>query len=103
MFTERWLKYWHTRFNNMVWKGELSKPNFVIEPCGPDAVGYCEDTKPHCTIYIDPALGMHEARGVLLHEMIHQWQLEHKLPMGHGHSFEQWREPCRLATAISPH
>lgn len=97
----KYLRYWHTRFNKQVWQGELSKPKIVIEPCGPNAVGYCEATTPP-TIFIDSELSREDAKRVLLHEMIHQWQYENHQPPGHGPSFQQWRDPCLLLTRLSP-
>lgn len=99
MLTQKYLRYWHTRFNNLVFEGKLARAKIVIEPCGPVNAGYAESTTP-CTIYIDPALEGAEARTILLHEMVHQWQYENGQPAGHGRSFTQWEEPCRLLTGL---
>lgn len=98
LLTTKYLRYWHTRFNKLVFGGKLAKPCLVIEPCG-EAAGYCEATQP-TTIYIDPALTREQARSVLLHEMVHQWQHESRLPLDHGRSFKQWEEPCYLLTGL---
>lgn len=99
MLTLRYLRHWHTRLNNLVFEGKLQKPSIVIEPCGPDAAGYAENTSP-CTIYIDPGLSLREARIILLHEMVHQWQYQNGLQGNHGRSFTQWEEPCLMLTGL---
>jgi hypothetical protein len=98
MLTTKYLRYWHTRFNKLVFAGKLRRATLIIEPCG-EAAGYCEATSP-ATIYIDPTLTREQARSVLLHEMVHQWQLESKLPMDHGRSFKQWETPCLELTGL---
>lgn len=100
MFDLKYLRYWHTRYNKIVFEGKLKRPKIVIEPCGKNA-GYCEGTRP-ATIYIDPELTRIEARQVLLHEMIHQWQFENGQAIGHGPSFKQWETPCHLLTGLHP-
>lgn len=101
MFDLRYLRYWHSRYNKLVFEGKLSRPAIIIESCAPVASGYCEATTP-VTIYIDPTLTKVEARQILLHEMIHQWQIESGLPMDHGRSFKQWETPCELLTGLRP-
>lgn len=99
MLTLKYLRYWHTRYNRILFEGKLRKAVLVIEPCSP-AAGYCEGTTPAVTIYIDPGLPREDARRVLVHEMIHQWQIENHLPCGHGPSFKQWETPCQLLTGL---
>ena len=98
---QRFLRYWHTRFNKLAFSSELTRARIVVESCAPDAAGYCEATSPVC-IYIDPTLTREEARQVLLHEMIHQWQHENGYEMNHGPTFQGLRNPCELLTGCSP-
>lgn len=101
MLDLRFLRYWHSRYNKLVFDGKLSKPAIVLAEYQPDWVGACEVDKT-TSIYIAPYLTREEARRVLLHEMIHQWQHEHKLPMNHGMSFKQWETPCHLLSGLQP-
>ena len=89
MFDLRYLRYWHTRYNKLVFAGKLSKPAFIIKPLGDEAAGYCEATSPP-TLYIDAGLSKREARQILLHEMIHQWQYDVlKRRPNHGQDFRR--------------
>lgn len=99
MFDLRYLRYWHTRYNRLVFGGELPTPTLVIADLLGEAAGYCEATTP-ATITIHLALTRKEARSILLHEMVHQWQHLNGLPMDHGRSFKQWETPCELLTGL---
>lgn len=103
MLTTRYLKYWHTYFNRLLFQGELSKPTLPVGNYRKGWVGACvvehEDDPVH--IHISPSLSAKDARRVLLHEMVHQWQHESGLPMNHGRSYKQWKRPCRLLTGLS--
>lgn len=101
MLDLRYLRYWHTRYNRLVFDGELSIPQLVIGEYQPGWIGACVTGSPP-TIYIAPYASLENARRVLLHEMVHQWQHEHKLPMNHGKRFKQWETPCELLTGLRP-
>jgi hypothetical protein len=100
MLTQKYLKYWHTRYNKLVFKGVLSKVPLVLAAKleHDDSIGLCYGTE----IHIRSTLTLPEARATLLHEMIHQWQYENSLPMDHGRSFAQWESPCQLLTGLRP-
>ena len=99
MLTLKYLRYWHTRFNTLVFDGKLSRAVIVIEPLGDKFAGFCATGAP-CTISIDSELTRQQARIIMLHEMVHQWQSESGLPMDHGRSFSQWRTQCKLLTGL---
>lgn len=96
MLTLKYLRYWHTRFNKLVFDGKLTRVPIEIKRLGGNA-GLCYGIR----IEIDAELDNRAARSVLLHEMVHQWQHESKLPMDHGRSFTQWEEPCTRLTGLS--
>lgn len=99
MLTLRYLRYWHTRYNKLVFDGKLPTPSLSIADLKGEAAGYCEATTP-ATIYIETTLTRVQARSILLHEMVHQWQHLNGLPMDHGRSFKQWEPPCELLTGL---
>ncbi len=101
MLTLRYLRYWHTRYNKQCFGGRLGKPILEILPNDPDAHGYCIGTEP-VTIQIEQTSDLYLARRVLLHEMIHQWQMENKLGIDHGSTFKRKATQCFDLTGLSP-
>ena len=92
-FTEQTLRKWHREFNDDVFSGQLSAWPVTCSRLPEDVGGYCYDD---CLIEIADS---HETRKdawlTLLHEMIHQWQVEVGQPMNHGPSFERWRNQLK--------
>lgn len=95
MLTLRYLNYWHTRYNNLVFDGKLKRANIKIKVIAEG--GWCIDHQP-VEIWIKKGSKLADARAYLLHEMVHQWQLEYEQPFGHGHSFQMWDPICQSRT-----
>jgi hypothetical protein len=102
MLTLKYLRYWHTRFNKLVFKGTLQKVPLSLEVLHDEVLGEVWGLCYGTSIKIRSTLTLPEARATLLHEMIHQWQYENALPMDHGRSFIQWEIPCRQLTGLQP-
>lgn len=94
VLTLRYLRYWHTRINNQVYCGRLTRADIVLKRCKGSS-GWCEKTYP-CTITIDDRLSFRDARRVLVHEMTHQALLEVGYPgwWRHGPTFREWEAEC---------
>lgn len=101
MLTLRYLRYWHSRFNKQCFGNQLSKPDLQIIPWDEAHLGWCHKTKP-VKIEICDTSDLVSARRALLHEMIHQWQLETGQPFGHGPSFQRKATQCFDSTGLSP-
>ena len=96
MLTQAYLRYWHTRYNKLVFGGKLKRiPVVLLEM---KDWGQCWGNY----IEISPGITNEQARATILHEMIHQWQHENGLPMDHGRSFKQWEGQCLLLTGLLP-
>lgn len=96
MQSESYLKYWHSRYNNLIFAGKLLVPRIYFKSM--TDMGECWGSE----IYISDCLTSKDIRATMLHEMIHQWQYENKLPMDHGRSFKQWEDTCLLLTGLRP-
>lgn len=97
MLTTRRLYSWHRELNARVFDGALSRCKLEVGDCGEDAIGLCWGNR--IRIAEQP---LADAKATLLHEMIHQWQHLHGLPMDHGPVFEVWRKLCLYCTKLSP-
>lgn len=101
LLTLRYLRYWHTRFNNLLFGGKLKRAPIVVRDLKRDeAVAMFWPFDGHIELDHDVEKGDH-ARACLLHEMVHQWQHENNLPVNHGPAFEQWRTECFARTGLT--
>ena len=100
MLTLRYLRYWHTRYNNLLFNGKLTKVPIITRELveGDKAEGMYWPHDNH--IEVDWSLEQREARCALLHEMVHQWQHESGLPVDHGPAFENWKATCFARTGL---
>lgn len=99
MLNLKYLRYWHSWLNRTVFRGELSRVPIILTKYEPGWAGGCV-FDGSVTLYIDPKLSLVNARRVLLHEMVHQWQAENGLPLDHGRRFKQWRTRCELVSGL---
>lgn len=102
MLTRRYVQYWHTRFNNLLFGGKLRRLPITLRDltyCQAEAL-YWPDPDHHIELCL--TLSDNRAiRAALLHEMVHQWQDENRLPIDHGPAFEQWRTECFARTGLT--
>ena len=100
MLNVRKLQYWWRGFNDAVFGGELRPIKIVHGWTGRGVWGWCTSDRE---IIISDKLDEDQAMSTLLHEMIHQWQLEHGLEMSHGASFLKWSKTCKSLTGLQVH
>ncbi len=98
MLSTRKLQYWWRGFNDAMFNGELRPLKIKLEmPSEPNWIGEYNTGRE---IIISPHQSEDDAMATLLHEMIHQWQDENNLNLGHGNTFSKWRKLCRLRTGL---
>ena len=98
MLTARKVQYWWRGFNDAVFGGKLRRMKIIVGWTEPAVWGWC--TSDREIIISDRIESEEDQMATLLHEMVHQWQLENGYEMDHGDSFEQWREPCLSRTGL---
>lgn len=94
--TLRMLRHWWSRLNDEVFGGVLLPCQLEVGPCSEHkAVGLCYPLDcGRVRIVIDPSNATRAGMlATLAHEMVHQYQHQHSLPLTHGESFTQWADP----------
>lgn len=105
---EQDLQLWHDELNASCFDGVLPPVTFAIAPMrGADApkckyMGcYSSDSIGRGTIFIHPDY-LAEAKAILAHEMIHQWQDLIGNRLDHCSLFQAWAERIESITGIKP-
>ncbi len=98
------LRYWWHRFNREIFGGVLLSCELRVQSCAAyNAVGLMWPLPQRRTrIDISPATrAKGEILATLLHEMVHQYQHEHRQPLNHGPTFSAWRAPIEVETGLT--
>lgn len=97
MLTVRKAQYWWRGFNDAVFSGGLRQIKIIVGYTGKGVWGWCTSDRE---IILWDGLTEVQAMETLLHEMVHQWQLENGHELDHGPLFEQWRATCLSCTGL---
>jgi hypothetical protein len=89
MLTAELVSVWFDEYNTLLWYGDLPRVPVVVTDCSRHgAMGLMFPSTRH--IELDLHLTEQEARGTLLHEMVHLWQSCHGHSLKHGPLFKKW-------------
>lgn len=98
------IRYWWNRFNREVFGGALLPCELRVQSCTEyKAVGLMWPLPQKRTrIDIHPVQANKATiLATLLHEMVHQYQHEHREPLNHGPTFARWRDPIEGITGLT--
>lgn len=104
VLTERMTKRWWNLCNVALFKNKLYPPHHILVI--PDKNwGYCErGSNSELTIVINSEI---QKRGTflatLIHEMVHQWEIENHGVMGHGKRFFVWKDRIQKQLGLDIH
>lgn len=100
--TLRLLRYWWPRLNKALFGGCLHPCQMVLVQ-GEGFWGQCT-TLSDGRVRIDMNTSLTWTRsallGTLAHEMVHQYQHQHGLPVTHGEAFKAWADDIKAATGL---
>lgn len=107
--TLRMLRYWWSRLNAECFEGVLLPPQISYGEESTEGYGSaaCDGvTFPlggqRVRLHISGTLVIRQAwLATLAHEMIHQWQCQHDLPMNHGENFATWAGLIKNETGLT--
>lgn len=107
--TIRMLRHWWARLNTECFAGELLPPQITYG--NETTEGYGSDIADGVTfplggqrvrVHLADTLTTRQAiLATLAHEMIHQWQYQHDLPMNHGETFTGWANLILAETGLT--
>lgn len=83
------LRYWHSRLNTLLFGGKLGRINITYGDSPYEVYGLYYPDPYGARIHIDSRCRVRQAiLDTLAHEMVHQYQHEHGLPLTHGRLFK---------------
>lgn len=100
--TSRMVQRWWRELNAEVFGGLLLAPVHVKIGADAEAYAWCVDAGGgRCGIRFDTKpVTRTFFLTILVHEMVHAWQLQSNLEMDHATSFLAWRDPIAAATGL---
>jgi hypothetical protein len=92
--------YWWRIMNKAVFESKLRQPKeFICKSFRQRTLGWCEiASQRKKTVRIGISTDMKFKRGfltVLVHEMVHQYEVENGFEMKHGKVFYSWKKPIK--------
>jgi len=96
------LKWWHI-FNVAVFHGQLHKPYLITITKLRKAWAWAQQSciKGQINIIICPTFKTRKLfLSVLIHEMVHAWEMQHHSKMGHGKRFFKWGSRIKWTTGL---
>lgn len=102
--TSRLVCFWFHRLNHAVFDGQLAVPTDVkiVHDSGHHAWCVPLDREPNYELRFRPNLITREKfLDVLIHEMVHVWQLQNGHTLTHGKTFKCWKRAIHAATGLN--
>lgn len=100
--TMRMLRYWFPRLNKALFGGSLHPCQLVLAPLTGNW-GTCDtlsDGRVRITLSTTQEWTRSALIGTLAHEMVHQYQHQHGLPLTHGDAFKSWADDIKAAIGL---